>query len=158
PDAAADAAVRTWGDLRVGGPLGAGVYGDVHRAFDPGLRKEVALKFWGRTSQQLTIEQQQDEARRLARVHHPNVLLVLGVGVHDGQVGMWTELLEGSTLEELLSEKGPGDWREAAVYGIDVCRALNAVHAAGLVHRDVKAANVMRERGGRIVLMDFGSA
>jgi serine/threonine protein kinase len=149
---------RTWGNLRIRGPLGAGEYGEVYRAFDPGLRKEVALKLWGRTATPRTIEMLLEEARALARVSHPNVLLVLGADVHDGQVGMWTELLEGATLEQLLTELGPGHWREMAVYAIDICRALSAVHAVGLVHRDVKAANVMRERGGRIVLMDFGSA
>ena len=157
-DLAAATAERTWGNLSIRGPLGAGEYGEVYRAFDPGLRKEVALKLWGRTATPRTIEMLLEEARALARVRHPNVLLVLGADVHDGQVGMWTELLEGATLEQLLTELGPGHWREMAVYAIDICRALSAVHAVGLVHRDVKAANVMRERGGRIVLMDFGSA
>jgi len=151
-------AERTWGSLRIRGPLGAGEYGEVYRAFDPGLRQEVALKLWDPAAQPRTIERLLDEARALARVRHPNVLLVLGADVHDGRAGMWTDLLEGSTLEQLLAELGPGHWREMAVYGIDLCRALGAVHAVGLVHRDVKAANVMRERGGRIVLMDFGSA
>ena len=149
---------RTWGNLRIRGPLGAGEYGEVYRAFDPGLRQEVALKLWSPSAQARTIERLLEEARTLARVRHPNVLLVLGADVHDGRVGMWTELLEGATFEELLHGIGTGDWREIAVYGIDICRALSAVHAAGLVHRDVKASNVMRVRGGRIVLMDFGSA
>jgi serine/threonine protein kinase len=157
-DAARTVVERTWGNLRIRGPLGAGEYGEVYRAFDPGLRKEVALKLWDRTAKPHTIEVLLEEARALARVRHPNVLLVLGADVIDGQVGMWTELLEGATLEQLLAELGPGHWREIVVYGIDLCRALSAVHAVGLVHRDVKAANVMRERGGRIVLMDFGSA
>jgi serine/threonine protein kinase len=91
-------------------------------------------------------------------VKHPNVLLVLGADVHDGRAGMWTELLDGATFEQLLTGLGPANWREISAYGIELCRALAAVHAVGLVHRDVKAANVMRERGGRIVLMDFGSA
>jgi len=99
-----------------------------------------------------------EEARGLARIRHRNVLLVLGADVHDGQAGMWTELVEGATFEQLFAFFGPADWREIAGYGIELCRALSAVHAAGLVHRDVKAENVMRERGGRIVLMDFGSA
>jgi serine/threonine-protein kinase len=148
----------TWGGLRIRGPLGAGVYGEVYRAFDPRLRQEVALKLWGSTKQPRTVEQLLEEARRLARIRHPNVLLVLGADVHDGRVGMWTELLEGVTFEHLLTNLGPAHWRETAGYAIDLCRALSAVHAVGLVHCDVKAANVMRERGGRIVLMDFGSA
>lgn len=148
----------SWGNLLLRGSLGAGVYGEVHRAFDPGLHREVALKLWSASVRPRIIEQLLEEARALARVRHPNVLLVHGADVHDGRVGMWTELLEGATLEQLISEQGGCDWREAAIYGIQLCRALAAVHAIGFVHRDVKAANVMRERGGRIVLMDFGSA
>ena len=157
-EAVAPGAERTWGNLRIRGPLGAGVYGEVYRAFDPGLRREVALKLWDASAQPRTIEMVLEEARVLARVKHPNVLLVLGADVHDGRAGMWTELLDGATFEQLLTGLGPANWREISAYGIELCRALAAVHAVGLVHRDVKAANVMRERGGRIVLMDFGSA
>jgi len=149
---------RTWGSLVLRGPLGEGTHGEVYRAFDPGLRREVALKLWSAAVQPRTIERLLEEARALASVRHPNVLLVHGADVHNGQVGMWTELLEGATLESLMTELGHAHWREAALYGIELCRALGAVHAIGFVHRDVKPANVMRERGGRLVLMDFGSA
>jgi serine/threonine protein kinase len=154
PDAEGE---RTWGNLLIRGPLGAGAYGEVYRAFDPGLRREVALKLWSAMGRPRLIEEQLEEGRALARVRHPNVLLVHGADVHDGRVGMWTELLEGVTLQQLIDQHGPGHWGEAALHGIELCRALAAVHAIGLVHRDVKASNVMRERGGRIVLMDFGS-
>ncbi|MEQ1832658.1 MAG: protein kinase [Candidatus Eisenbacteria bacterium] len=152
-----EAELATWGNLQIRGALGAGAYGEVYRAYDPGLQREVALKLWSPTVRPRIIERLLEEARALARVRHPNVLLVHGADTHDGRVGMWTELLEGVTLEHLLVHHGVCDWREAAVYGMQLCRALSAVHATGLVHRDVKAANVMRERGGRIVLMDFGS-
>jgi hypothetical protein len=66
------------------------------------------------------------------------------------------ELIEGQSLAQILEEKGPMSAAEAAQVGIELCRALAAVHGAGLVHRDVKTANVLRERGGRIVLTDFG--
>jgi hypothetical protein len=66
-------------------------------------------------------------------------------------------LLRGKTLEECLREQGPFGAEEAALIGIEMCRALAAVHAAGLVHRDVKTANIMREEGGRVVLMDFSA-
>jgi len=149
---------RTWGRFVLREPIGEGSYGEVWCAFDPGLRVEVALKLWPPTQQPRVIEQLQSEARALAHVHHPNVLRVLGTDVHDGRVGMWTELLEGATLERLLAGFGPCTWREAALYGIEICRALSAVHATGVVHRDVSGTNVMRERGGRLVLLDFGSA
>ncbi len=158
PEQGAAEPLEAWGSLRIVQPLGVGAYGDVYRAVDPALRREVALKLWRTGNRPRTIERLLDEARALASVRHPNVLLVHGADVHEGRAGMWTELLEGATLEEILQTYGPLGWREAALAGIELCRALAAVHALGLVHGDVKTANVMRERGGRIVLMDFGSA
>ncbi len=99
-----------------------------------------------------------DEARRLARIRHPNVVAVYGADLCDGRVGIWTELIDGPNLEQRLATDGPLGAGEATSIGLDLCRALAAIHAAGLVHGDVKAANVLRERGGRIVLGDLGSA
>ncbi len=97
------------------------------------------------------------EGRLLARVRHPNVVTVHGVDRHDGIVGLWMEFVDGLTLARVLATRGALDPREAALVGIDLCRAVAAVHKAGLVHRDIKAHNVMREGNGRIVLMDFGA-
>jgi serine/threonine-protein kinase len=78
---------------------------------------------------------------------------------HDGdEAGIWMEYVEGETLAEIVLDKGPMSAREVAGVGIDLCRALAALHAEGLLHRDIKAQNVMREVGGRIVLMDFSGA
>ena len=93
----------------------------------------------------------------LARVRHPNVVTVYGVDRHDGVVGLWMEFVDGLTLARVVATRGALDPREAALVGIDLCRAVAAVHKAGLVHRDIKAHNVMREGSGRIVLMDFGA-
>ncbi len=90
------------------------------------------------------------------RVRHPNVVMVHGADRIDGQVGIWTEFLRGQTLDQILRERGVLDSREAALIGVDLCRALSAVHAAGIIHQDVKLSNVMRAVGGRVVLMDFG--
>src|SRR6185437_5147759 len=97
------------------------------------------------------------EGRLLARIRHPNVITVHGVEIHEGRVGLCMELVRGTTLEDVLRKRGSFSAREAALVGIDLCRALAAIHAAGLIHRDVKAQNVMREDGGRIVLMDLGT-
>jgi hypothetical protein len=148
-----------WGHLRIIERIGKGGYGDVYRAYDSNLQVEVALKLLrpdrklGRTDDRHFL----DEARRLARVRHPNVLTVHGADRHDGQVGLWTDLLQGKTLEECIEQQGPYGAEEAGLIGIELCRALAAVHGAGLIHRDVKTSNVMREKGGRIVLMDFSS-
>jgi hypothetical protein len=97
------------------------------------------------------------EGRMLARVRHPNVVTVFGATKAGNEVGLWMELVRGRSLAEVVRKDGPFGAEEASVIGLSVCRALAAVHAAGLVHRDIKAQNVMREAGGRIVLMDFGA-
>lgn len=150
--------VGRWGPLELLEKLGEGGFGEVWRAWDPRLQRAVALKLWRLDSRADARERQLAEARALARLQHPNVLAIHGADVHDGRVGLWTDLLRGLTLEEVLGKLGPYDHQEAALAGIMLCRALAAVHAAGLVHLDVKTTNVMREHGGRIVLLDFGSA
>jgi Tol biopolymer transport system component len=90
-------------------------------------------------------------------VRHPNVVTVHGASRIDGRTGLWMEFVDGETLEEELTRRGPLPAQEVARIGIDLAAALEAVHAAGLLHRDVKAQNVMRERTGRLVLMDFGA-
>jgi eukaryotic-like serine/threonine-protein kinase len=150
-------ALFRWGALEARERIGEGGFGEVFRAWDPALRREVALKLRRGGPDDAGTRRALEEARRLARVRHPNVLAVHGTGTHDGRAGLWTDLVRGRTLERELAERGMWGAREAAAAGCDLCRALAAVHAAGLVHGDVKAANVMREEGGRIVLMDFGS-
>ena len=148
-----------WGPLEIIEKIGEGGFGDVHRAWDPGLGREVALKLlrpagsWAGDSANVFLQ----EGRMLARVRHAHVATVHGAEEHEGRPGLWMEFIRGRTLEEVLREQGPFGAREAAGVGLDLCRALAAVHAAGLVHRDIKAQNVMREEGGRIVLMDFGA-
>jgi serine/threonine protein kinase len=138
--------------------VGRGSFGEVYRAFDPTLQRYVALKLLLPRG----LDREDDsrallaEARALARIRHPNVVPIFGVDEHDGRVGFWTDFVQGTTLEELVARQGPFGPREAALVGIDLCLATGAVHAAGLVHRDIKTGNVMREEGGRILLMDFG--
>lgn len=146
-----------WGDLEIRELLGEGSFGEVFTAWDPSLHRDVALKLRRGDAESAIARRQIEEARRLARVRHLNVLTIHGVDVRDGRAGLWTDLIRGRTLEQRLAEHGPLGAHEAALIGLDLCRALAAVHAAGLVHGDVKATNVMREEGGRIVLMDFGS-
>ena len=147
-----------WGHLEIIEKIGDGGFGEVYRARDPWLDCEVALKLVkpdaaGSFSPQRII----NEARTLARVRHTNIVTIHGADSHDGRAGLWMELVRGRTLSQMLSAQGPFGPNEAAVVGQDVCRALAAVHAAGIVHQDVKAQNVMRESGGRFVLMDFGA-
>ncbi len=150
---------QRWGHLLLKERVGSGVYGEVYRAFDESLRREVAVKLLktGTRSSDLLAAKILHEGRLLARVRHRNVVTVHGVETHGDRVGLWMEFLRGGTFEQLLERQGPFGGREASLVGQDLCRALAAVHGAGLVHRDLKAQNVIREEGGRVVLMDFGT-
>src|SRR5579875_2931312 len=149
---------ETWGDFRLVGRVGRGGFGEVYRAWDPHLQREVALKLLvpGSVAGDEEYKALLREARALASVQHPNVVKVYGIDRHDGRVGFWTDFVYGKTLSALLAVQGPFGYREAALIGLDIARALSAVHRAGILHRDIKAENVMREEGGRILLMDFG--
>jgi len=151
--------IERWGRLEIREQLGQGSFGQVFRAWDANLQHEVALKLLLPPSKGRTLDEEEflKEGRMLARLRHPNVITVHSAEIHDGRVGISMELVQGSTLSELLHERGRLGAREAALIGVDLCRALAAVHGAGLVHQDVKAENVMRGDGGRILLMDFGA-
>lgn len=151
-------APRLWGEFRLIERVGQGGFGEVYRAWDPHLEREIALKLLlpGAVSDEKQYENMLREARALASVRHPNVVAVYGIDRHDGRVGFWTDFVRGRTLAAVVREGGPLGYREAALVGLDVTRALCAVHLAGILHRDIKPENVMREEGGRILLMDFG--
>jgi len=145
-----------WCGLEIQEPLASRSYAIIHRAYDPVLKREVALQLLDRdlpgTSDWL------EEHRRLARVRHPNVIGVLGVGQDDGQTGIWTELSNGVPLESLMknsaSRRG-GQW-------VDILRtlteALQAVHDRGIVHGNIKASNVLVDPTGRVLLTGFGES
>jgi hypothetical protein len=157
--AAAPGSIETWGHLTLLGKIDEGAFGSVYRARDPNLQIDVALKLvTNREGHEIDVARALKEARLLARVRHPNVVQVYGADIVDGRVGIWMELIHGRTLASLISANGPLGAREAALVGVDLCQALAAVHAANLIHGDVKTRNVMREAGGRIVLMDFGTS
>lgn len=152
PASAADEGSR-WGKLKVLEKLGSGSFGDVYRAWDQSLDRQVALKLLRRGrggSETVT------EGQMLARIGHPNVMAIYGAAEVDGQIGIWGEFLRGRTLASMVETDGPLGAPEVLIIADAICRALAAVHRAGLLHRDVKAQNVIRETGGRIVLMDFG--
>lgn len=153
-----------WGPLLIHQEIGRGASSVVFHAVDSRLGRDVALKVVTGLDAlpsdlaSVTSAAVVEEGRLLARVRQHNVVTVFGADVFDGRVGIWMELLHGRTLEQLVQDQGPFSAIEAASIGVDVCGALSAIHRAGLLHRDVKTQNVMRERGGRIVLMDLGAS
>ncbi len=157
-EASGDSAPVSWGPLQVIEKIGRGRFGDVYRARDPKLDRDVALKLLRHRESDDAIESAViEEGRFLAKIRHPNVVTVYGAERTDGRVGVSMELVRGRTLEQELIARGSFTAEEVASIGRDLCGALSAVHRVGLVHRDVKGHNVMREADGRIVLMDFGT-
>ncbi len=150
---------ETWGHIRVLEALGSGAFGRVYRAWDTRLDREVALKLLPARSDHGDAHASSviDEGRLLARVHHPNVVTIYGAERIGDTVGLWMELIDGETVEQRLARCLPFQPSETIEIGIQICRAVSAVHDAGLLHRDIKTQNVMLATGGRAVLMDFGT-
>jgi hypothetical protein len=145
-----------WGPLLIFEAVGSGAFGDVYRAWDPALEHEVALKRIG-VSPGSGIRRAVPDGRLLAKVRHPNVIAVHGACEVGDEVGVWMDFVHGRTLEQIVRREGPLSGPEARVVGETLSDALAAAHRAGVLHRDIKAANVMRETGGRLVLVDFGT-
>lgn len=147
-----------WGPLRLIDRVGEGAFGEVFRAWDTRLDREVALKLLRPARSQPGLHTTViTEGRLLARVRHPNVVTVFGAEQIDGRIGIWTEFVHGSTLQHHVDAQGPMPVAEAMAVGRVLCAALAAIHEAGVVHGDVKAQNVLREPGGRLVLVDLGT-
>lgn len=153
------AAPEYWGHLRLLEPIGRGAFGEVYRAWDTRLDREVALKLLpaGPSSSDRATSAIIEEGRLLARVRHPNVVTIYGADQISNQIGLWMEFVRGHTLEQILDQRKVVSTAEAVGIGLELCRAMSAVHGAGLLHRDIKTHNVMRAEDGRIVLMDFGT-
>jgi serine/threonine-protein kinase len=151
--------VETWGPLRLVERVGRGATGDVFRAWDTRLDREVALKLIlsPLSPDDAAANAIVREGRLLARVRHPNVVTIHGAERIGGRTGLWMEFVHGQTLDELFHQGTTFETSDVIGIGIELCRALSAVHGAGLLHRDIKAHNVMRATDGRIVLMDFGA-
>ncbi|MFF3758325.1 serine/threonine-protein kinase [Streptomyces sp. NPDC002185] len=146
------------GRYRLGERLGQGGMGVVRRATDELLGRQVAVKT-------LALDSGADpadalrEARVVAQVRHPHVIVVHDVVEHEGRPALVMELVEGGSLADRLAEGRVLSPRETARLGLDLLDALTAAHARDVLHRDVKPANVLLEKdGGRAVLTDFGIA
>ena len=131
------------GPYEVLGPIGAGGMGEVYRARDPRLGRDVAIKVLATTAAvgQDQLRRFEDEARAAAALNHPNILSVLDVGSHDGSPYVVFELLAGETVSDRL-RNGPLPPRKAVEYAVQICDGLAAAHSRGIVHRDLKPSNL----------------
>lgn len=152
------AAGQTLGGCRIGRLLGRGGMAEVYLAQHIALEKSVALKVLPPTKLELpAIERFFKEARIAAQVEHPNVVTIHDVGQQDGQYFIVMQYVEGKNLSEVLAAQGgPLAWRTALAVIKQAAKGLAAVHARGLVHRDVKPSNIMVSQSRRVLLMDFG--
>jgi len=139
--------------------VGAGGMGEVYRARDTRLGRDVAIKVLPEclTSDPERLRRFEQEARATAALNHPNILAVYQMGTHEGVSYLVEELLYGETLRERL-RRGPVLLRKAIEYGVQIANGLAAAHDKGIVHRDLKPENLFVTKDGRVKILDFGLA
>lgn len=147
------------GPYEILAPLGAGGMGEVYRARDARLGRDVALKILpaslARDPERLRRFEQESHA--VAALNHPSILAIYDVGQSDGSPYLVTELLEGESLRDLL-DRGPLPQRKVIQYGVQIADGLAAAHDKGVIHRDLKPENLFITRDGRAKILDFGLA
>jgi eukaryotic-like serine/threonine-protein kinase len=147
------------GPYEIQAPLGAGGMGEVYRAKDTRLGRDVALKIlpesFAREIDRLRRFEQ--EARAVAALNHPNILAIHDIGQHEGLPFLVSELLDGESLRAAL-DRGALPQRKAIEYGVQITHGLAAAHEKGIVHRDLKPENIFVTKDGRIKILDFGLA
>jgi len=152
------AAGQRLGPYEILSPLGAGGMGEVYRARDPRLERDVAIKVLPEHFDDAdSLSRFQAEAKAIAALSHPNIVSIFDTGQHGDQLYVVTELLEGETMRARL-RNGPFGMRKAAEHAVRVAQGLAAAHEKGIVHRDIKPENLFLLNDGRIKILDFGLA
>ena len=147
------------GPYRVDALLGAGGMGEVYKAHDTRLKRDVAIKVLPARvlADPDRLARFEREAHAAAALNHPNICVVFDIGMHDGAPFIVSELLDGETLRQVCAD-GPLGARRAVEYAVPIARGLAAAHAKGIVHRDLKPENVFVTAEGRVKILDFGLA
>ena len=146
------------GPYEIATAIGEGGMGEVYRARDTRLGREVAIKTLRPDRPDVDRKRFEREARTIAGLEHPNLLTIFDVGSEQDTEYLVTELLRGDTLRERLDRVGPLPWRDALQICDAIARGLSAAHARGVVHRDIKPENVFLTEDGRVKILDFGLA
>jgi eukaryotic-like serine/threonine-protein kinase len=159
PDPSKFAKGALLGDYEIQSLLGAGGMGEVYRARDLRLRRDVAIKVLPASlaSDPDRLRRFEQEATAAAALNHPNILAVYQLGTWEGAPYLVSELLEGATLREEI-QRGPLAVRRVTDYGTQIARGLAAAHEKGIVHRDLKPENLFVTKDGRVKILDFGLA
>ena len=146
------------GPYEIVGALGAGGMGEVYRARDSRLGREVAVKILPDAfANDAARDRFQREARAASALSHPNICAIYDVGESEGRPYLVMELLEGQTLREKIGGQ-PLEIEASIAWGIQLAEALDAAHAKGIVHRDIKSANIFITARGYAKVLDFGLA
>jgi eukaryotic-like serine/threonine-protein kinase len=147
------------GPYEIVSPLGAGGMGEVYRARDSRLGRDVALKILPQSFALDTerLHRFEQESRAVAAFNHPNILAIHDVGQHNGSPFLVSELLEGESLRTVL-DRGALPQRKAIDYGVQIAQGLAIAHAKKIVHRDLKPENLFVTKDGRVKILDFGLA
>src|SRR3984885_1264150 len=147
------------GQYEIRSPLGAGGMGEVYRAHDTRLDREVAIKVLPEslTAHPDRLRRFEQEARAVAALNHPNILAIHDIGQQDGMPFLVSELLEGESLRVAL-DHGALPKRKTIDYGVQIAHGLAAAHDKSIVHRDLKPENIFVTKDGRIKILDFGLA
>ncbi|MFO0810801.1 MAG: bifunctional serine/threonine-protein kinase/formylglycine-generating enzyme family protein [Gemmataceae bacterium] len=145
------------GRYEVRGELGEGTFGVVYRAYDADLDREIALKLAKASTDAGKRDRVRREAKAAAGLHHPNIVPLYEAGEWQGRAYLASAFIEGKTLHDTLDERPMEPWRAADLVR-KLADAVGYAHAQGVIHRDVKSANVMLDAGGEPHLLDFGLA
>ncbi|MFH1944019.1 MAG: serine/threonine-protein kinase [Acidobacteriota bacterium] len=140
--------------------IGRGGMGIVFRAYQPSLDREIAIKILpsNLVHDKELVQRFLREARSAAKLDHPNIVTIHDVGEHEGTYYLAMQLVEGKGLDQIIMERGPLQEDESLSILSQIADALGHAHGKGIIHRDVKSANILIDQSGRVVITDFGIA